>query len=320
MLLNAEEMQFIVDELFVGNKLAAGEIVTSDGTRIDLRNIRSPIIVFCSKADNITPPQQALGWILDLYESVDEISAHGQTIVYSVHETDRPSRHLRLGRGRQEGARRVREQHRLDRRAAARPLRGRDGRRRTWRSRTPILSPATISCASRRARSTTSARSAATSEDERRFAAAARLSEINLGLYRTFVQPLVRACRSRRWPRHAQLHPLGCSTRCSARATPERMDRRDSRACARRAPAGLARQHLPQTAGTGFGADRAGARGAGAMPPRSFPNRRFMLSMARRPCRPRSASIRVPGLPAQGREEPASRRPGRVRIADLRLA
>ena len=55
-MLNAEEMQFIVDELFVGNKLAAGQIRTSDGTTVDLRNIRSPIIVFCSKGDNITPP------------------------------------------------------------------------------------------------------------------------------------------------------------------------------------------------------------------------------------------------------------------------
>ena len=59
--LNAEEIQFIVDELFVGNNLAAGRIQASDGTSIDLRNIRSPIVVFCSKGDNITPPQQALG-------------------------------------------------------------------------------------------------------------------------------------------------------------------------------------------------------------------------------------------------------------------
>src|SRR6516225_8983069 len=85
--LNAEEIQFIVDELFVGNNLAAGNIRTSDGTAIDLRNIRSPIVVFCSQGDNITPPQQALGWILDLYENVDEIRAYGQTIVYTIHET-----------------------------------------------------------------------------------------------------------------------------------------------------------------------------------------------------------------------------------------
>jgi pimeloyl-ACP methyl ester carboxylesterase len=85
--LNAEEIQFIVDELFIGNNLAAGQIKMSDGTAVDLRNIRSPIVVFCSKGDNITPPQQALHWILDLYADVDEIRAYGQTIVYTVHET-----------------------------------------------------------------------------------------------------------------------------------------------------------------------------------------------------------------------------------------
>jgi uncharacterized protein DUF3141 len=85
--LNAEEIQFIVDELFIGNNLAAGRIKMSDGTAVDLRNIRSPIVVFCSKGDNVTPPQQALHWILDLYANVDEIRAYGQTIVYTVHET-----------------------------------------------------------------------------------------------------------------------------------------------------------------------------------------------------------------------------------------
>src|SRR5207244_7807817 len=57
-ILNAEEIQFIVDELFVGNNLAAGRINASNGTAIDLRNIRTPIVVFCSSGDNITPPQQ----------------------------------------------------------------------------------------------------------------------------------------------------------------------------------------------------------------------------------------------------------------------
>src|SRR5580765_6586958 len=85
--LNAEEIQFIVDELFIGNKLAPGLIKASDGRQIDLRNIRSPIVVFCSKGDNVTPPQQALGWILDLYEDVEDIRSHGQTIVYTIHET-----------------------------------------------------------------------------------------------------------------------------------------------------------------------------------------------------------------------------------------
>jgi hypothetical protein len=85
--LNAEEIQFIVDDLFVGNNLAAGAIHTADGIAIDLRNIRSPIVVFCSVGDNVTPPQQALGWILDLYDDVDEIRGYGQTIIYTIHET-----------------------------------------------------------------------------------------------------------------------------------------------------------------------------------------------------------------------------------------
>ena len=47
--MNADEIQFIVDELFIGNRLAAGDIVLADGKQIDLRAIRSPIVLFCSK-------------------------------------------------------------------------------------------------------------------------------------------------------------------------------------------------------------------------------------------------------------------------------
>ena len=85
-ILAGEEMQYIVDNLFVGNKLSSAQMVTADGVRLDLRKIRSPIVCFCSKGDNITPPQQALGWILDLYRSEEDILAAGQTIVYCVHE------------------------------------------------------------------------------------------------------------------------------------------------------------------------------------------------------------------------------------------
>jgi pimeloyl-ACP methyl ester carboxylesterase len=81
-----DEMQYIVDNLFVGNKLSSARMVTSDGINIDIRKIHSPIICLCSKGDNITPPQQALGWILDLYDGVDDIISSGQTIVYTVHE------------------------------------------------------------------------------------------------------------------------------------------------------------------------------------------------------------------------------------------
>ncbi len=85
-LMNREEITAIVDQLFVGNRLARGEVASPDGSvRVDLRNIRSPICVLCSWGDDITPPQQALNWILDLYASDDDLLAQGQTIVYCVH-------------------------------------------------------------------------------------------------------------------------------------------------------------------------------------------------------------------------------------------
>ncbi len=86
-LMNAEEMQWIADNLFVGNRLSTGQLRTSDGVRIDLRNITAPIIVFCSWGDNITPPQQALHWVLDLYDHEEEIVENGQTIVYTMHHS-----------------------------------------------------------------------------------------------------------------------------------------------------------------------------------------------------------------------------------------
>lgn len=86
-MLNATEMQFIVDNLFVGNKLTTGQVPLSDGQFVDLRNIRSPIVVFCSFGDDITPPQQALDWIIDLYNDVDDMIARGKTVIYSLHQS-----------------------------------------------------------------------------------------------------------------------------------------------------------------------------------------------------------------------------------------
>ena len=82
--LNGEEIQYLVDKHFIGDKLVRNEIATSDGRLFDIRNVTSPIIVFTSLGDNISPPQQTLGWILDLYEDVDDIRAQGKTIIYCV--------------------------------------------------------------------------------------------------------------------------------------------------------------------------------------------------------------------------------------------
>ena len=82
-----EEIDWIVDNLFVGNKVGRGEANLNERTHLDLRNVKSPIIIFASHGDNITPPQQALGWLSDYYTDIDEIKARGQRILYTLHDS-----------------------------------------------------------------------------------------------------------------------------------------------------------------------------------------------------------------------------------------
>jgi pimeloyl-ACP methyl ester carboxylesterase len=84
-LMNREEIKWIVENLFVGNKLAGGDVHWSEGKDVDLRAIRSPIILFASLGDNITPPQQAFNWIADLYPTTEALKANGQIIVGLMH-------------------------------------------------------------------------------------------------------------------------------------------------------------------------------------------------------------------------------------------
>lgn len=191
--LNAEEIQWIVDQLFIGNRLATAELTTTDGVRIDLRNIRSPILCFASEGDNITPPQQAIGWILDCYEDDDDILANEQTIVYAIHES---VGHLGIfvsgGVAKKEHQEFASNIDLID-----------------------ILPPGLYEAVLvHKSEMTTGAELAAGDwvlrleqrtlddvraivqpdpEDERRFATVKRVSEINLGLYRTLLQPFVRA-------------------------------------------------------------------------------------------------------------------------------
>jgi len=219
--LNAEEIQFIVDELFVGNKLAAGKIKTSDGRQIDLRNIRSPIVVFCSKGDNVTPPQQALGWIRDLYENAEQIRSFGQTIVYTVHES---IGHLGIfvssGVARKEhgefssnidlidtlppGLYEAIFEEKSDNTSGSGLVTG------NWVMRCEARTLDDIA-----------AMGGNDAEDDRRFAAAARLSEVNLNLYRTFVQPTVRALANPTASEWMQkMHPLRLSYEMFSDANP----------------------------------------------------------------------------------------------------
>ena len=207
--LNAAEIQFIVDQLFVGNNLAAGRIHTADGTAIDLRNIRSPIVVFCSKGDNITPPQQALGWILDLYDDVNEIRSYGQTIVYTIHES---VGHLGIfvsgGVARKEHGEFSSNIDLIDTLPpglyeAVFEAKGADV------ANPELASGDWVMRCEARTLDDIRALGGNDAADERRFATAARVSETNLALYRTFVQPIVRSFVNAplaQWMQ--QLHPL----------------------------------------------------------------------------------------------------------------
>ncbi|QZA95217.1 DUF3141 domain-containing protein [Pseudomonas mandelii] len=82
-LLNGEEIEMIVDDLFIGNQLSGGLGRKSSG--LDLKRIEVPVVVFCSYGDNITSPQQALDWITDVYPSDLALQNAGRTIDYLRH-------------------------------------------------------------------------------------------------------------------------------------------------------------------------------------------------------------------------------------------
>src|SRR5262249_6381587 len=86
-MMNRAEIKWIVENLFVGNTLAAGKAEWSGGHAFDLRDIRSPIILFASLGDNITPPQQAFNWIADVYPTTRALKENGQVIVGMMHES-----------------------------------------------------------------------------------------------------------------------------------------------------------------------------------------------------------------------------------------
>jgi pimeloyl-ACP methyl ester carboxylesterase len=219
--LTAEEIQFIVDELFIGNNLAAGRIETSDGRTFDLRNIRTPIVVFCSQGDDITPPPQALDWILDLYEDVDEIRSYGQTIVYTVHES---VGHLGIfvssGVARKEHGEFSSNIDLIDMLPPG--LYEAVFEDKTAETTHPELVTGNwvMRC---EARTLDDIRKLGGNDvsDDRCFATAARISETNLSLYREFVQPAVRAFASAPAAEWMQkLHPLRLQYELFSNANP----------------------------------------------------------------------------------------------------
>jgi hypothetical protein len=170
--------------------------------------------VFCSKGDNVTPPQQALGWILDLYDSVDDIRCHGQTIVYTIHET---VGHLGIfvsgGVAKKEHGEFSSNIDLIDTLPPGLY-------EVVFENKTDAFNPDLVSgnwamrC-EERTLDDIRALGGNDAADERRFATAARVSEINLSLYRTFAQPFVRAMSNAplaSWMQ--QMHPLRLQYDC----------------------------------------------------------------------------------------------------------
>ncbi len=210
--LGGDEIQFLVDNLFIGDKLTRNQLQAHDGTTIDLRNITSPIIVFTSMGDNISPPPQTLGWILDLYRDVEAIRASERTIVYCVNQE---VGHLGLFVSSKVGAKEDEEfvqlmdvidclppglhEMLIEPRPADVPTAG--FVTGDWTAR---FEPRTLDDLRALGRNSP--------DDDRAFAAAARLSERNLAMYRTFVQPFVHAVvneQGAEWIR--KLNPLRLS-------------------------------------------------------------------------------------------------------------
>ena len=182
--------------MFVGDKLTRNELRSSDGRAFDLRNVTSPIIVFTSFGDNISPPQQTLGWIADLYRDLDDIRASGRTIVYCLNQE---VGHLAIFVSSKVGAKEDEEFVQMmdvidclppglyEMIISPRPADVPEGGFVTgnWLARFEGRTLDDIRALGRNSE-----------DDDRAFAAAARLSEMNHSIYRTLMQPLVRAVSS----------------------------------------------------------------------------------------------------------------------------
>ena len=190
--LNGDELQFLVDNLFIGDKLTRNQLQSHDGTIFDVRNVTSPIIVFTSTDDNISPPPETLGWIPDLYRDVEDIRATGRTIVYCLNHK---AGHLALFVSSKVGAKEDEEFVQLmdvidclppglyEMVISPRPADVPVGGFVTgdWIARFEARSLDNIRALGRNSPA-----------DDRAFATAARLSELNLLAYRTMTQPWVR--------------------------------------------------------------------------------------------------------------------------------
>jgi hypothetical protein len=208
-LLNREEIEFITEGLFVGNKLTTGGIRLSTGEAVDLQHVRSPIVVFCSWGDNICPPPQALGWVPEIYATEDDLIAHDQTIVYCVHpEAGHLGVFVSSAVARKEHSEFTENMDLIDVlppglwEAVITSLPAGDEHR-------DLILGQYVARFEARTLDDIRALGLNSVEEDRRFATVARLGEINAQLYKSWIRPFVQATANApaaEWLR--QLHPL----------------------------------------------------------------------------------------------------------------
>ena len=255
--LNGEEIQFLVDKHFIGDKLVRNQIATSDGRLFDIRNVTSPIIVFTSLGDNISPPQQTLGWILDLYESVDDIRAQGKTIVYCV---DSKVGHLAIFVSAKVAEREDEALIQLMDLIDCLPpglyelvvtpkVAGEPG--------ADLVSGDFLSRIEARSLDDIRALGRNSEADDRAFAAVARVSEIGLANYRTYLQPFVKAIANEQLANAIRvMHPTRVQyTAFADFESDDEANRRIRGEDAGQPPSGRRRQHVREAPGAGGGLD-----------------------------------------------------------------
>ena len=165
--------------------------VGRDPHRLAQHPVPHPGVLF--KRRQHSPPPQALGWITDLYLDDEDVRAHDQTIIYALHDS---IGHLGIFVSGSVG----RKEHKefeanidfLDVLPSG-----------IYQAKLQDKGPDTLNpdlaygdyVLSLERRSVADVREIVRPdvESDRRFAAVARISEINLSLYRSFVQPWVRA-------------------------------------------------------------------------------------------------------------------------------
>ncbi len=174
---------------------------------VDLRDIKSTIVLLASMGDNITPPQQAFHWVAAVYGSTEDIKARGQVIVGLLHQS---IGHLGIfvsGKvAKKEHAQIVSVLESIE--ALPPGLYGMEIKERTGANGKPEYE---VEFREKRLEDLAGKLNRFKRVDEKPFEAVEKISEFNQSAYELFAQPLVQSLSSKVGADIArEFHPLRC--------------------------------------------------------------------------------------------------------------